>query len=239
MKSLTDMLIEALTRPTGYLDYPSLQMLRATSKFFYHLPPEHLIHAVFLELKMDYLPLHDIIDWDNTLPVACSICHCLVGTESNTLEETGRPLKTCQCGRQHYNIRRPGVLVYDECMMSNCEKCGDGDELCGPMLVCQPCWGGEGRTDAGKQKKRRQFCTRYGHWLRLVWRDGRAKYGHTKTLAYHLHLMRGRSRSELPKFSLEADAGEAMTDAVTESREGKDATENVEELSTSQDSGAF
>jgi hypothetical protein len=62
MKSLVDMPTEALTRLMGYVDYPSLEMLRATSKFFYHLPAEHLIHEIFLELKMDEIALDDLIE---------------------------------------------------------------------------------------------------------------------------------------------------------------------------------
>lgn len=227
--------MEALNRLTGYLDYPSLQMLRATSKFFYHLPPEHLIHEIFLELQMDYQPLNDLWSLDDGFPAVCSLCPCLVGPERNTPEETGMPLKTCQCRRRHYNIKRPGVLVYDERNVSICEKCGDMDEICGPMLVCEPCWGGRGRTNAGKKKKRRQFCTQYGHWLRLVWRDGRAKDDHTRTLAYDLSQMREQPRPELPGFSLESETSKAVIEATTESREGKDATKNVEELSASPD----
>jgi hypothetical protein len=142
MTGLTGMPMEALIRLTGHLDDPSLPMRRATSKFFYHLPPEHLVHEVFLELPMDYLPLDDMIDWDDESPAACSIGQCLVGPESNASEELARPLRTGQCGRQHYNIKRPGVLVDNECQMSNCEKCGDWEEICGPTLVCKPCWGG-------------------------------------------------------------------------------------------------
>jgi hypothetical protein len=112
-------------------------MLRATSKFFYHLPAEHLINEIFLELKMDEIALDDLTDWNDGFPMACSVCHCFVGPECNTLEQTGKPLKTCECGRKHYNVKRPGVLVYGECKMSHCEKCREWAEICGPMLRLQ------------------------------------------------------------------------------------------------------
>ena len=181
MKTLVHMPMEAITRLVGYLDYPSLQMLRTTCKFFYQLPAEQLIHEIFLELVMDYLPLDDIIDWNEDSPVACNVCPCFVGPDDDNLAQRGKPLKTCDCGREYYDIRRPGVCVFGECEVSHCEKCGDVDEICSPMLLCKKCWGGEDRTDAGKRKKRRQFHMRYGHWLRLVWRSGRAKYDYTTT----------------------------------------------------------
>jgi hypothetical protein len=220
--------MDALTRLIGYLDYLSLKMLRTTSKFFYQLPAEHLIHEIFLELKMDEIALDDLIDWNDDFPCACSVCHCFVGPESDTSEQTGKALKICKCGRKHYNIRRPGVLVYGECESSHCEKCGDGDEICGPMLLCKPCWGGGDRTDAGKKKKRRQFCARYGHWLRLVWRSGRAKYDHTKTWDYRLSQMRQELQPPLPKFPLEPDTVKAMIERATKSREAKEVTMTTE-----------
>ena len=186
MQTLVPMPMGALTRLVCYLDYPSLQMLRATCKFFYQLPAEQLIHEIFFELVMDYPPLDDIINWNQDLPVACNVCPCFVGPDDNTLAQTGKPLKTCDCGRENYDIRRPGVCICEGCEFLRCEKSGDEDEICGPMLLRKRCWGGEDRTEAGKRKKRRQFCMLYGHWLRLVWRSGRAKYNYTKTWAYRL-----------------------------------------------------
>ena len=124
--------------------------------------------------------------------------------EPTSLTLTGKAIFNCECGRNYYNIKRPGALRLGmEIQVSYCEKCKGTEEVCSDATVCQTCWGGNGRPLLWKREKRFQFCRRYGHWLRLVWRSGRAKQDYTKTYLGMLDKMYGEKENS----SSDSDSG--------------------------------
>ena len=89
-KTLIDVPAEALTRLLGYLDYPSLEMLRSTCQFLRKFPTEKQIHRIFLDMKMD--ELDDIVyaDYDDDdFGGYCFVCPGFVGEDTDSPEDTG------------------------------------------------------------------------------------------------------------------------------------------------------
>ncbi len=90
MKSLVDLPSEALTRLLGYLDYPSLEMLRSTCQFFRKLPTEKQIHQIFLAMKMDELDDITYADYDDDdFGGYCDVCPGFVGEDTDSQQDTG------------------------------------------------------------------------------------------------------------------------------------------------------
>ena len=178
MKSLKDLPSDVAAKVISYIDFPSLLMLKATNKFLLRTVTEEQLHSAFLDLKLDYMHDDKYRDFNDEWARPCDICPGFVGEDTHEPKLVGLPLKKCESGRKFYKIRRPGAIRMGECIeVQYCEKSDSGGEHVGMFLPIHPkCWAGEGRTRGRKRELGLQFCKRYGHWLRLVWKQKGDRY---------------------------------------------------------------
>jgi hypothetical protein len=151
------------------LNYPTLEMLRATCKTLRGQASEKQVHEIFMDLRLDqvcYIEPENDDDW--------TVCRdCLKFCDHNTtgFEHTTAPkLQYSLCSREYVAVLRLGVFVIlpEGCECEFYECCDRGDEGCGPLSICKACYGLTGKQRSGKGK-RKAFVKRYGAWLRLQW----------------------------------------------------------------------